>query len=139
MLELNKWFFVQLINFLVLLALLNYILFRPLLRLFMERDEKINGSLNNAKAIDKERDDLLHQMDAKLSGARNKAKTTFEELSKEGLNQQKNYIDEATKQAAEINKKAKEDIGAELKKAKETLRGEVESFSRIIVEKMIGV
>ncbi len=138
MLELNKWFFAQLINFLVLLILLNYILFRPLLRLFKERDERINGSLNKARAVDKEREDLLQEMDAKLSDARNKAKTEFEESSKEGLARQRSYIDEATRQAVEINKKAKEDIEAEVKKAKETLRSEVESFSRIIVEKMIG-
>lgn len=139
MLELNKWFFVQLVNFLILIVLLNYILFRPLLRLFKERKEHIDGSLDSAKAMDKEKEALLHQIATKLSETRDKAKTIFEELRKEGLSIQKESMDTVAKQAAEINRKAREDLEAEAKKVRESLRKEVEAFSENIVEKMVGV
>jgi F-type H+-transporting ATPase subunit b len=139
MLELNKWFFVQLINFLGLIWILNKFLFKPLLRLLKEREERINGSLDSAKTMDKEKESLLHQIDAKLSETRNKAKTIFEELSKEGFTIQKESVDAAKKDTTEINKKAKEGLEAEVKKVRESLRKEVEIFSKKIVEKMVGV
>ena len=134
-----KWLLLQTINFLVLLVLLNYILFKPLIRLFKERDEKINGSLNKAKAMDKEKDDLLEQINTKLSGARDGARKIFEDLGKEGQASQKEAVDTASKQAAELTDKARKDLEASADIAKGSLRGHVESFSKIIVEKMIGV
>ena len=139
MLEINELFFVQLANFLILFILLNYILFKPLLRLFKERDDRTKGFLEKAKTIGKDREDISSQIDAKLAEARNKAKTIFEELSKEGLSSQKESLDLARKDAAEINKKAKEHLEAETKKARESLRKDVEAFSKKIVEKMVGV
>ncbi len=140
MLEINfTWFFVQAVNFLVLIVLLNYILFRPLLRLFKERDVQINGSLDGAKAMEKEKEAFFQEIKTKLSGARNEAKAVFENSRSEGLALQKKSIDEASKEAAEINKKARDDLGAEAERVRKSLRQEVETFSNEIVEKMVGV
>jgi F-type H+-transporting ATPase subunit b len=139
MLEINKWFFVHLINFLVLLALLNYILFKPLLCLLTRRSDHVKSSLDSAKAMDKEKETQLQAVETKLTEARNKAKIIFEELSNEGLAKQKEQVETTQKDAAEINRKAKEALEKEIKKAKESLRKEVEIFSKMIVEKMVGV
>lgn len=139
MLEIElKWFLVQLVNFILLIFLLNRFLFRPFLRLFQERKERTTGYLDEAKNMDKESDDLLHRIEEKLSEAHQNARGIFETMSKDGLSVQKDAIHAATEEAMEINRRAKEGIEAEVRKTKETLRSEVESFSRIIVEKMIG-
>jgi F-type H+-transporting ATPase subunit b len=109
------------------------------MRLFKERDEKINGSLDKAKAMDKEKDDLLQQINTRLSQTRDQAKKIFEDLGKEGQSSQKESVDTASKQAAELSNKARKDLEVVADKAKGSLRGQVESFSKIIVEKMIGV
>jgi F-type H+-transporting ATPase subunit b len=139
MLELNKWFFVHLANFLILLFLLDRILFRPLLGLLKEREDRTKGSLENAKAMDNERNDLLREIETKLSAGRNKARDIFDGVSQEGLAEQRKSLDEATAQAAKLSDQARVKLEAETKKAKEKLQREVESFSKIIVEKMIGV
>ncbi|MBI4653513.1 MAG: F0F1 ATP synthase subunit B [Nitrospirae bacterium] len=138
MLEFNKWFFVQLINFLLLIVLLNNILFKPLLRLFKERQEKTKGDLDGAKAMDKEKEDLLNKINAQLVEARNGARATTEYLKKEGLNVQKELIDAAQKDAAGIGRQAQEKLNAEVRKTKEALRKEVEDLSNKIVEKLVG-
>ncbi|OGW57312.1 MAG: hypothetical protein A2Z09_06400 [Nitrospirae bacterium RBG_16_43_8] len=138
MLEVNKWFFVHLINFIVLIVILNYILFKPLLCLLTRRNDHIKDSLNSAQLMNKEKETQLHQIEAKLIEARNKAKTIFEELSKEGLTKQKEQTDLAQKDTVEIVRKAKEDLEKETLRAKESLRKEVETFSKMIVEKMVG-
>ncbi|RJQ13516.1 MAG: hypothetical protein C4560_14100 [Nitrospiraceae bacterium] len=137
MLELNKWFFVQLANFLLLLVLLNIILIKPLLRLFGERDKGINGALNSAKSMDKEKNDLMGQINAKLSEGRAKARTVFEELSREGMETQKQALASAQDSAADMNRKAKEELEAAMEKARASLKSDVEAFSRQIVEKLV--
>lgn len=139
MLELNKWFFAQLANFLLLLIALNIILFRPILRLFRERDKGINGALEDAKAMDQEKDGLLATIDAKILAARTQAKGTFEQASREGMEVQKQALSAAQQEASVMNSKAKAELEASLEKARASLKSDIETFSRQIVEKLIRV
>lgn len=138
MLELNKWFFVQLANFLLLLIVLNIILFKPMLRLFQEREKNTTGFLNDAKAMDKEKDEAFSKIDSKLADARNRAKEIFEKFSTEGIETQKIAVDSAKNEAVEINRKSKEEIEAATDKARAALKADIKDFSRKIVEKLVG-
>jgi F-type H+-transporting ATPase subunit b len=139
MLDITKWIFVQFANFVLLLIILNIILFKPFLRLFKEREDNTKGALEKARAIEEEKNEILSQINSKLSEARNKAKNIFEELSKEGLEIQKETVDSAHKEAVEINRQAKEEIKAATEKARAALRADVEAFSKQIVDKLVGV
>ena len=139
MLEFNNWFFVQLVNFLILFVFLNHFLFQPFLRLFKERKDNTEGALESARAMDKEKNEVLSQIDAKLSGARQKARTAFEELSREGLEIQKHSLDAAQNEAVDINRKAKADLEEAAEKARAALKSDIEKFSKQIVEKLVGV
>jgi len=138
MLEVNGWFFVQLANFLILLFLLNTILFKPLLKLFKERDDNTKGALESANGMDREKDDVLAQIEEKLSGARTEARSIFENLSNEGLEVQKNSVQSAQNESVEINKKAKAELEAATDKARNALKSDIEAFSKQIVEKLVG-
>ncbi len=138
MLELNKWFFVQLANFLLLLVILNIILFKPMLRLFQEREKNTSGFLSDAKAMDKKKDEVLLQIDSKLADARDRAKAIFEEFSTKGIETQKLAVDSAQNEAVEINRKSREELGAATEKARVGLKSDIEAFSKQIVEKLVG-
>ena len=138
MLDINEYFFWQLANFLILFAFLNYFLFQPFLRLFKERKDKTDGALESARAMDKDKDEVLSRIDVKLSGARQKARTTFEALSKEGLDVQKDSLDSAQNEAVDINRKAKADLEKAAEKARVALKSDIEKFSKQIVEKLVG-
>jgi len=138
MLELNKWFFVQLINFLLLILLLNHLLFRPILRLFKERQDNVKDAFDSAKAMDKEKEELLNKINTKLHESRNQAKIILEDLKREGLNAQRELIGAAQKDVAEMTSKAQERLNTEVKKAKDALRKEVEDLSKEIVGKLVG-
>ena len=137
MLDVNAWFFVQLANFILLLIILNSILYKPFLRLFKERDENTKGALDKAKALGSEKDGLLAQIDAKLAEARGRARTSFETLSKEGTDTQRSALDAAQNEAVEINRKAKADLEAATEKVRASLRSDVETFAKQIVEKLV--
>ena len=134
-----NWFFFHLGTFLLLLVLLNYILFRPLLSVITKRKNHIKGDIDSAKEMDGEKENILRQIETTLVEARAKAGTIFEDISKEGLAVHQESLDSAKKEAAEINTRAKENIEADVKKARKSLRGKIKSFSKIIIEKMVGV
>jgi len=139
MLELNKWFFVQLANFLILLVLLNIILFKPLLQLFKERDSKTRGFLDEAKKMDEERERLLSEIDKKITAANEEAKKIHEQLYNEGVNVHRECIKQAHEEASKISEEARNKIEAETRMARERLRADVEIFANKIVEKLIRV
>lgn len=138
MLELNSFFFWQLVNFLILLFLLNTLLFKPFLRLFQERDRRISGSLDTAREMEAERDKLAREVEDRISGARKKAAEVFGELKTEGLSLQRSSLDEVSRETQGMNRKARADLEQETLRAKDSLRGNINDLSKIIVEKMIG-
>jgi F-type H+-transporting ATPase subunit b len=139
MLELNKWFFVLLVNFLVLIYVLNLILFKPLLRLFTERDNSIKGSLGAARDMEKKKEDAVAAMNRELKEARGKANELFEGVKKEGLQRQKELLEGANKRAQDFILTAKGELNTEAEKARQKLRSDVEKFSEEIVKKLVGV
>jgi F-type H+-transporting ATPase subunit b len=140
MLEFNKvWFLVQVANFLILLVLLNIILFRPLLNLFKEREDRTKGFLDEVKRMDEEKERVLSQINKRLSEASQEAKKVREGLRNEGVEANRKTLELAHKEAMELTEKARMDLEAEVKRAKERLRSEVEAFAEEIVKKMVGV
>ncbi len=138
MLELNKWFFVLLLNFLVLLYVLNIILFKPLVKLFTEREDSIKGSLDAAKEMNQRKEDAMAAMSRELKEAVSKSNAIFETSRKEGLQRQREILEDANKQAHEQIQGAKAELKTEAEKARQKLRADVERFSDEIVKKLVG-
>jgi F-type H+-transporting ATPase subunit b len=139
MLQLNFWFFVLLANFLILLYVLNLILFKPLLRVFDEREQSVKGSLAAAKEMEAQKENALEQMRKELSEAAGRAKQQFEALRAEGQGKQRDALSAAAQEAAGIAEKARQELRAEAGKARSALRADVERFSEEIVRKLVGV
>jgi len=132
-----KWLVVLLVNFLVLVAILNILLFRPLLALFKERENSVKGSLDAAREMDRKKEEGLETMNKDLSAARHTAKEAFEKLREEGLNSQKTLMATAEAQAAGMLQKARAELKAEAEKAKIALKADAEKFSEEIVRKLV--
>lgn len=139
MLELNKWFFVLLLNFLVLLFILNIIFFKPLLRLFAARERAVNGPLEAARDMGIKKDEAVSRMDAELKVAREKAKQLYEEMMRAGMQAQKEVLEGASKQAHGFIENAMKELKTEAEKARQVLRSDVGKFSDEIVRKLTGI
>lgn len=138
MLELQiKWFLILLVNFLVLVWVLNKLLFKPLIRLFEEREANVNGALGAAKEMIQRKDETIAKLNKDLTDARNKAKESFEALRGEGANLQKEVFSKAEAEAADILQKARQELKAEAEKARQALKSDVDKFSDDIVRKLI--
>jgi F-type H+-transporting ATPase subunit b len=129
---------IQMINFLVLLYVLNLVLYKPIRKVLLERKAKIEGMQDGAE---KASADLVAGEDAYKNGLR--------EARADGLKKKEAFIEEASGEEREIidriNKKAQANL-AEIKKqvtdeteqARKALEGEVEAYAKAIGEKILG-
>jgi len=132
------WFFVMAVNFFVLLFVLNAILFKPILKIFKEREDTVKNSLDAAKDMSAKREESIASLNREFVEARNKAKETFEALKTEGLQKHKEIHSAADAEASEMLNKAKAEIRAEAEKARKALRSDVDKFSDEIVRKLVS-
>ena len=139
MLELNSWFFVLVVNFLVLLYVLNLILFKPLMRVFDERESTVTGALKAAGDMTAKKDAALSDMKQSLSEASKEARAAFEDLRTQGLDKQKALLAEAAGEAASVLEEARKSLAAEAGRERGQLKADVEKFSDEIVEKLVKV
>lgn len=139
MLEFNAWFFVLLANFLFLIFALNLILFKPLMRLFEERKEGIDGSLKKAREFSQRKEELMNQLNRELLEANRKAKEIIDKYIQEGKDKQAELLREAEKEAQEMLKKARQEISTLTEEARKALRQEIEKISEEIVNKLVRV
>ncbi|OGW37464.1 MAG: hypothetical protein A2Y97_12690 [Nitrospirae bacterium RBG_13_39_12] len=139
MLDINIWFFVMAINFFALLIILNIILFKPLLKIFKEREDSVKNSIDSANQMTKKREEGIASLNRDLAEARNNAKETFETLKAEGLQKNKEIHSAAEAEVSKILEKARAEVKVEAEKARKTLRADVDKFSDEIVRKLVSV
>ena len=77
MIDINITLLWQLANFLVLLIALNFILFKPIRQIMLEREQGISSALGDAKAAQERMQAILEQYNASLAEAKQKAATTY--------------------------------------------------------------
>lgn len=139
MLDIDKfWLLVLTANFLGLMYVLNIILYRPLLKVFHERETTVKGALDAAKEMNSRKEEGIERMNKELSDARSKAKEAFEALRNEGLEVQKSLLSDAETIAAGMLQKARAELKSEGEKARQALKADVEKFSDEIVRKLVS-
>jgi len=139
MLDIDKfWLLVLTANFLGLIYILNILLFRPLLKVFQERESTIKGSLDAATEMNSRKEEGIERMNKEISEARHKAKEVFEENRNAGLEVQKNLLSDAESIAAGMLQKAREELRSEGEKARQSLKADIEKFSDEIVRKLVN-
>jgi F-type H+-transporting ATPase subunit b len=139
MLEFNWTFIAMLVNFLLLLFILNAILFKPLLKIVKERDDTVKGNLDAARDMTSKREESIAGLNRELAESRSKAKDIFESLKGEAVSKQKEVHSAAEAEAASILEKARAEIKSEAEKARNALRADVDKFSDEIVRKLVNV
>jgi len=139
MLEFNNWFFVLMVQFFVLMFILNAILFKPMMELFRQREQKVKSALEEAQLMNEKKEKAIAQMNADLAQAKAQAKQIIDTLREEGLAYQREVVSNAEKEAVQLIEKARAEIKAETEKVRTMLRQEIVRLSEEIVNKLVKV
>lgn len=115
----------QVVNFLLLLYLLNRFLFKPVLKLLDERESRIRKGLEDAEAAARDRELARAEREAALDEARKEAQAMVARANKIAEDSRAEILAEAKAQADKVTARAREEITAEKDKAMAELRATV--------------
>jgi F-type H+-transporting ATPase subunit b len=138
MIDINITLLWQLANFLVLLIVLNFILFKPIRQVMLEREQGISSALGDSKAAQERMQVILERYNASLAEAKQKAATTYNTVYQQGLDAQRDMISAERDKATELLDKARKEIAAASAAARTDLKQEAERLSQEITSKLLG-
>ncbi len=127
----------QIVNFLVVLYLLNRFLFRPLLVRMDERSERIRTGLEDAEAAARDRELARAERAAALDEARKEAQAMVARATKMAEDSRVEILAAARADAEQVTERARQEITAEKERAIAELRGQVADLALDAAGKLI--
>ena len=138
MINLDMSFVFQLVNFLVLVLLLNVFLFKPIRKQLADRNEQINGAKVKSAAVDKEVQEKLAAYEARMREIRAGAADERGVLKKEAQQQEAAILEKARAEASQQLASIKAKVAQEAGEARRLLKESAETLSSEICQKVLG-
>nr|YP_009294237.1 ATP synthase CFO B' chain subunit II [Palmaria palmata]AOM67677.1 ATP synthase CFO B' chain subunit II [Palmaria palmata] len=126
------------LQFLVLMILLNLIFYKPVAKILDERSEYIRNSLTTASASLNQADKLTIQYEEELSSARKKAQEIIRASQKESQDIVLKQVKDAQQEAELLINEASQQLVIQKEKAIKTLEDQVETLSDQIEAKILN-
>jgi F-type H+-transporting ATPase subunit b len=128
----------QIVNFLLLLYLLNRFLFKRVLRLLDDRQSKISQGLEDAETAARDRELARAEREAALAEARREAEAMVQRAAKTAEATSADILAQAKASAEQITERAREDLSAEKERALAEIRSEVADLALEAAGKLMG-
>jgi F-type H+-transporting ATPase subunit b len=138
MIDIDWTLYAQLINFLLLVFLLNVVLFRPIRAIIRDRQAKLLAQEAEINLLSDQGRSLEDEIKEKLAEARRAGAGARENLKQEGAQAETTLLEEVKRQVevewATVEKKIKADMA----KAREALQTQTQSFAQLLATKILG-
>lgn len=138
MINLNITLFVQLINFLALLFILNAILYKPILAKIREREAAIKSDQEKARELEKRVADQETRHQEELAKTRQTAAQEKNVLLAEAKGSEAEILNKAKAEAGTIVEDMKARIQAEAADVRKSLKTQMAPLAASIAEKLLG-
>jgi F-type H+-transporting ATPase subunit b len=129
---------ILLVAFVAIVFPLNALIFRPLLQVMDEREDKIAGARRRAAHVEAEATDALARYEDALRGAREESMLERRAQLEAARSDLLTTTRRAKAEAAQELENAREELDASLRDARETLRGGSEALARLAAERILG-
>ena len=129
---------IQIINFLVILWILNLILYRPIRNILRQRKEKIDGLETSIETYNEDAQEKDTAFAAGIKEARARGLNEKEALLQAAAEEEKEIIAKVNKRAQAELADIREKISREAESAKDALQAKVDEFSSDICQKILG-
>ena len=138
MIDLNATFFVQLVNFVLSLILLNVILSGPIRKILKKRAEFVASQMEGIESFTSSADAKLKDYELSLDAARAAATAGRMAMKAEGQAKEKDLLEAAGAEAASKLQAARAEISAQSAAAKKALEGKVSGLASKAVAKVLA-
>lgn len=137
MISIDRSIIVQIVNFLILLFILQRLLYKPFLAKMEERTAAIKTSLDEAQAARAEAARAQEQNAEQLRAAYAEAAAIRAAALKEAGEEQRKLVESATREAKQLVDNARAQTEADIRRAREELRREVSEIATAVAEKLV--
>jgi len=138
MIDIDWTLYAQIINFLLLVFLLNVVLFRPIRNALRDRQAKLLAQEAEINLLTDQGRSLEDEIKEELAAARRAGAGARETLKQEGAQAEATLLDEVKRQVevewATVEKKIKADMA----KARASLKTQAQSFAQLLATKILG-
>jgi F-type H+-transporting ATPase subunit b len=138
MIDIDWTLYAQIINFLLLVFLLNVVLFRPIRNAVKDRQKRLLEHEAEINLLQGQSQGLSDEIKEKLSAARRDGASQRETLKQEGSKAEASLLEEVKRQVdlewAQVEQKIKRDMG----KARDSLKKQAQTFAQLLASKILG-
>ena len=138
MLTIDYSLFIQIVNFLFLILLLNIIVFRPIRNTLNRRKEEMSSDEEMIQEWDRRADMYSKELEANMLDTREKGVIEIEALKSEGMEEEQRMLKETYLMIQDKLKKARMELDEKRLEAGDSLSTEVKDFSMDLAEKFLG-
>lgn len=138
MVDVDPSLFIQIINFLFLIWVLNIILYRPIRRILIQRKEKITGLENGINAAAANAGEKQEAFSDGIKAARIQGQKQKEVMINEASAEEKQIVDRINEKAKAELIVAKSKVAEEIGEVRKTLSAELDTFANAVCEKILG-
>jgi F-type H+-transporting ATPase subunit b len=139
MISLNATLFIQVVNFLLLMWILNRLLFGPIVRAIEEREEKIRRRLKNTEEISSQAQGVKEDYEKKMKQAHVKAFEAKEKVRTGGVEEAERAVKKALSEAEKSLTETRGVVTLEAERAREEFGSLSQEISREIYLKILGM
>ncbi|MGE4293375.1 MAG: ATP synthase F0 subunit B [Desulfovibrio sp.] len=134
----DKSIFIQFVNFVLMLILLNWVLIKPIRGIIQKRKELMAEQMGGIEKFTSEAETKLKDYEAALDAARKEGMEIRSQLKGEGSAKEQELMSAAGAQAAATLREAEAKIDAETNSAMDVLKKSVAGYAQKATNKILG-
>lgn len=138
LIEINGSLIIQIVNFLVLMIVLNSLLYKPIRKIVKERKQTFANFENAISGLNNQVDQRTKDMENRMTEAKRDGFARKDELKALGLAEEKKIVGAATSAADADLQKVREQVKSDVASARISLQAEVQVFSKELAQKVLG-
>jgi F-type H+-transporting ATPase subunit b len=138
MVSIDYTLFIQIVNFLLLIAILHVLLYKPILRIMRERENRLKASEEEVKSLYQTIERKTAEYEEKIRLAKMEAMNQRNEIQKQGALEAQRIIEAAREEIARMTEEFKEKLAKEMEEARNILTAQSRTISFEIAERVLG-
>ena len=137
MIELNITFIIQLVNFLILLAVLNVIIYRPIRHIVQQRSERMANNMTEIESFNQTAKDKVQEYEVTLDNARKEGVEVRNGFKQQGIDQEKEIVNQASAESSKELAATRQELQSEAEEARKKLKKQVKGYAKLVADRVI--
>jgi F-type H+-transporting ATPase subunit b len=138
MIEIDQTLIIQIVNFIIFLVILNYLIFKPVVRVLDERRDRIDGTRERAQQMEAEIQTKLEAYEERIQEAKSRAVHEKETFRREAESLSKETVEKARRELARDIPIIRKQIASETDRARQELEKTAQDMARDIACRVLG-